>query len=410
MDSIYSTHSSDSGETDLTGPFAGRLRRRNLSASTRSLVQEDDMDWEEGMVDNVKLKGIIWPGMDLFDSATSDMRRKRNQKKATSVLAQLQATSAVVGATELVFDEDGVLRRERPITGNPEERDGRSPLPGESSPEPESQPPKKRGGRRPRAALTKRNVNTGRPRRSSRRDANQTRFGRTTRRAPYFHGADEDDEMTYGTRIPKRRTGLSIHRDNTGPEITFDHPAPMSTLTAGFRTPFPPIGTQSGLHASYHVNGHPRGHRRQPSFPLSQGFRPTQSNPLGLAPPPNFGSFGQLTSASLFQNTNFHSSNPFPVSTGPQAAAAFQQQFGLAAQSFGGDSFAFQAAPTHSQTQPTWDLFSGFGAADLDLHNTTDVNFPVAGEFGSVMNPLFISSNHVAPEDDEATVSPPSEH
>jgi hypothetical protein len=42
--------------------------------------------------------------MDIFDSATPETRRKRNQKKTTSVILQLQATSEIVTPTELIFD------------------------------------------------------------------------------------------------------------------------------------------------------------------------------------------------------------------------------------------------------------------------------------------------------------------
>ena len=60
----------------------------------------------------------------MFDSATPEMRRKRNQKKATSVVLQLQATSEVVEPNEMVFDASGTLRRERVITGDPNLSDG----------------------------------------------------------------------------------------------------------------------------------------------------------------------------------------------------------------------------------------------------------------------------------------------
>jgi hypothetical protein len=54
-----------------------------------------------------RLKGDIRPGMDIFDPATPEICRKRNQKKATSVIVQLQATSEIVTPTELIFDNLG---------------------------------------------------------------------------------------------------------------------------------------------------------------------------------------------------------------------------------------------------------------------------------------------------------------
>jgi hypothetical protein len=73
-------------------------------------------------------KGDIWPGMDIFDSATPDMRRKRNQKKATSVIVQFQATSEIFIPAELIFDNLGQFKEKRVISGELEsERDGQVP-------------------------------------------------------------------------------------------------------------------------------------------------------------------------------------------------------------------------------------------------------------------------------------------
>jgi hypothetical protein len=47
------------------------------------------------------------------------MRRKRDQKKATSVIVQLQATSETVTPTELIFDNLGQFKKERVISGEP---------------------------------------------------------------------------------------------------------------------------------------------------------------------------------------------------------------------------------------------------------------------------------------------------
>ncbi|KAJ5902271.1 hypothetical protein N7495_002799 [Penicillium taxi] len=76
-----------------------------------------------------RLKGIFWPGMDIFDSATHQMRRKRNQKKDANVLKLLEKTSSLVEPTELIFSPAGTLRKERVISGNVEDD---SPLKGET--------------------------------------------------------------------------------------------------------------------------------------------------------------------------------------------------------------------------------------------------------------------------------------
>ncbi|KAI9780915.1 MAG: hypothetical protein M1835_004386 [Candelina submexicana] len=99
----------------------------------------DDFDLIE---ESTKLKGVLWPGMALFDSATPEMRRKRNQKKDGSILEQMKLNSVEVEPTELIFTPEGSLKRERRISGLVEED---SPL------KPVKPPPKKRAkkGKRP---------------------------------------------------------------------------------------------------------------------------------------------------------------------------------------------------------------------------------------------------------------------
>ncbi|CEN61667.1 hypothetical protein ASPCAL08318 [Aspergillus calidoustus] len=76
-----------------------------------------------------RLKGVLWPGMDIFDSATEQMKRKRNQKKDESILKKMERTSMGVEPTELVFSPTGILRKQRVISGNVEDS---SPLKGET--------------------------------------------------------------------------------------------------------------------------------------------------------------------------------------------------------------------------------------------------------------------------------------
>ena len=114
----------------------------------------DDLDLEDSLENDAnKLKGILWPGMNMFDAATPEMRRKRNQKKATSVVEQLEALSRDIEATELVFSPSGVLRKARHISGFPDPDS--SPLKGEET------PPKRvvRATRRP--ALAEKDSNAG---------------------------------------------------------------------------------------------------------------------------------------------------------------------------------------------------------------------------------------------------------
>ena len=75
----------------------------------------DDDKANEKLSDSTKLKGIYWPGMNLFDSATPEMKRMRNQRKDGSILEQMIATSNIVEPLEFVYHADGELRNTRDI-------------------------------------------------------------------------------------------------------------------------------------------------------------------------------------------------------------------------------------------------------------------------------------------------------
>lgn len=368
----------------------------------------EDQDAFDAPNDMARLKGDIWPGMDIFDSATPEMRRKRNQKKATSVIVQLQATSEVVTPTEMVFDQLGQFKKERVISGEPNSAD--DPLRGETTPEPDEPPAKKRTTRRrPRAALIEKDPNGGRNLRSSRRaGSHHPPFGKN--RARYIDGSDDldddDDGLTYAKhRASQRRSGLSIHRDNTGPDITFDRPLKMNYLTAGFVEPYP--GSQPyGMNArsnSGHLNGQFRDgpyipqpqqfHRGLPK--ASAGFRPAD---VLHQPGRDLSAFGALTNQSLF-NANQDFTAP-PINHTP--FPAFQTQFGPSAhipvstQPFANDT---------SLQMQSWDVFGlgndpTFDSLDLNFNNTAETN-------GA--NPLFFEGNTgLQDDDDEGTISAPA--
>jgi hypothetical protein len=117
---------------------------------------------------------------------------------------------------------------------------------------------------------------------------------------------EDDDDMTYSNPRPRKRSGLSIHRDNSGPDITFNNPAPMNFLTTGFNT-----GRHSSLRRSalapldHNANPpHPdsynqRNHFRQGSDTWGQlngGFRPSAHMPNPTNNLMNFAAFGQFMS------------------------------------------------------------------------------------------------------------------
>lgn len=106
-----------------------------------SQIMDSALIEENEEIKQAKLKGVFWPGMDIFDSATEQMRKKRNQRKDDSVLVQMKKTSDVAEPTEQVYSPGGTLQKERIISGNVEDW---TPVKGES---PFSQ--RKRGAGRP---------------------------------------------------------------------------------------------------------------------------------------------------------------------------------------------------------------------------------------------------------------------
>ncbi|KAL1975890.1 hypothetical protein VTN31DRAFT_4282 [Thermomyces dupontii] len=119
---------------------AGQVRTPPSKIRPASFV-DTSLDSVEEMA---KLKGVFWPGMDVFDSATDAMKRQRNQKKDEAVLRMMAKTSKDTEPTEMVFSPSGTLQREREITGNVEDW---SPVKGESP------APKRRSTRARRAPL-----------------------------------------------------------------------------------------------------------------------------------------------------------------------------------------------------------------------------------------------------------------
>ena len=332
LDSAYSTPSSESANISFVAQIATRKSRGQQSESNSTIVVEDDIEFDNRSLQNTKLKGIIWDGMGCFDAATPEMKRKRNQKKDTCVLVKLVQTSEGAQPLEYVHDRDEGggfnLVRGRLVTGNSNEDDGGTPIAGEEHPEEDGSPTKpkrKTAPRKPRPALAERNVNNNR-RGTRRRESHHPPFGTDARRGPYFDGGvEEDDELTYGRPGPApapaaaRRNGVSIHRDNSGPDITFDNPPAMNTLTSGFRPQFqPPPLPQNQSSMSQNGNMARVPHQGQPSFPFTAGFRPNSNHQLsGSVPPPNIGSFGHFTGQPLFGGTtNFNVPNPFTMATG----------------------------------------------------------------------------------------------
>jgi hypothetical protein len=108
-----------------------------------------------------KLKGIIYPGMNLFDAATPDEARRRNQKKDVSIVKSLENRSKLVQPTETVYGGDWDMKKQRHID---ELEDNSSLIEGETPiTKPKAKPRSRK--RAPRLVKTKVKVRARSPRR-----------------------------------------------------------------------------------------------------------------------------------------------------------------------------------------------------------------------------------------------------
>lgn len=109
------------------------------------------------------LKGVKWPGMSIFDSASLEAQRLRNQKKDGSILEQMEHNSVVVEQMERIYWPDGSLKQERLITGNVESSPIKEPTP----------PPKRQRTKAKKTVLTDLSTNAPKPTRRARKTLGQ---------------------------------------------------------------------------------------------------------------------------------------------------------------------------------------------------------------------------------------------
>ncbi|KAJ4361540.1 hypothetical protein N0V95_001792 [Ascochyta clinopodiicola] len=198
-----------------------RPRRRYQYTAADTCAIEDDLPEHAGdtmaVSESTKLKGVYWPGMAIFDSATPEMRRKRNQKKDHSVVEQLELNSLDVEATELIFTPQGSFKRQRRISNSmfddEEEIEIKteSPRPGFS-----------------RSALADMDPNISR---RSRQSIRAPAFSFQTRSQYDERRGRTSYDFGVGDRAPKRKRAFDVFQDN---EITFSQPANFNYLTSGF--------------------------------------------------------------------------------------------------------------------------------------------------------------------------------
>lgn len=129
----------------------------SLTTPLKPIAKGGDNEGEkksgEKLTDSAKLKGVLWPGMDLFDSATPLQKRQRNQKKDNNIIETMIATSLAVEPAEISYHANGEFRASRDIFG---------PLSTENSPTRSVSPKRRRATRRAAPALNDLNVNAPR--------------------------------------------------------------------------------------------------------------------------------------------------------------------------------------------------------------------------------------------------------
>lgn len=80
---------------------------------------EDTSETVEDDTGALILKGVVYPGMAGFDSATEKDRRMRNQKKDPAVLLKLETNSQLVTRAEDVLDTNLEYQRTRDVYDEP---------------------------------------------------------------------------------------------------------------------------------------------------------------------------------------------------------------------------------------------------------------------------------------------------
>ncbi|OBR15229.1 hypothetical protein CH63R_00409 [Colletotrichum higginsianum IMI 349063] len=91
-------------------------RDQNSPASTPT---DNVPEWTQDELELARLKGTIWPGMGIFDAATPDQKKKRNQRKDASVLQQMELSSQAITTTEFVANLDMEIERTRDVYDAP---------------------------------------------------------------------------------------------------------------------------------------------------------------------------------------------------------------------------------------------------------------------------------------------------
>ncbi|KZZ88692.1 hypothetical protein AAP_04790 [Ascosphaera apis ARSEF 7405] len=279
-----------------------------------------DSVYGEEELKQVKLKGILWPGMDIFDSATEQMRKKRNQKKDDSVLKRMEITSKTIEPTEQVFSPRGTLQVERVITGNP---DDYSPIKGET-PIP---PPSKKRSVKPKRPLTKSDGNMYNLRNRVRKPAKGSNKSRVSleeisrqalpllepENSPLtVHQLDalsDDFELSYASTGKRQRHGFEIYNEG-GQEDT--HLDEERTGPKPYFGGFPSTRAYHHTHNSNPLSSYPYSFVKPYALHRSSTMPECTTNKENIDPYDNTTDYPYFFPPGSQMNFGFlHESNPF---------------------------------------------------------------------------------------------------
>ncbi|KAF1997996.1 hypothetical protein P154DRAFT_440129 [Amniculicola lignicola CBS 123094] len=219
------SHSFTNPDYDTSSEFSDPSeRRRHQYAADDSCAIEDDpadtisLSTEDPMVvsECTKLKGVYWPGMDLFDSATPEMRRKRNQKKDSSVVEQLELNSLDVEPAEFIFTPRGSFKKQRRISGSVYDDEESSPIRGASPRQHLARP-----------VLADLDVNRNR---RSRPLVRPPPFPLMARNSRYGDEAGQSD-YNYGEHTQRRKRAFDVFQDD---DVAFSQPSGYNYLSAPY--------------------------------------------------------------------------------------------------------------------------------------------------------------------------------
>lgn len=431
LDSVNTPSTDDSTYGESPPHMASRGRKRHLSDSTISVIEPEDLqDGTSGpsppspipltLKDpNSKIASVLY-----FDSASSDQRRNRNQKKPANVIQKMIRNSGRSKPDEYVY-KDGEVRTIREITGVPNSEGDR--ISGESSPilDDLPPPPPRRGGRRPKTTQAKRNSTTSRPR-ATRRESRQSSVGNGGASYADYHSSDDGNEDVKYDLLSSALGGFRGSRYD-GNDSQFNGPyTSMSGIPVQqsnrsqmpvLNSAFPSFAQPSSFIQRDHTNfSYTAAYGSSQTFPSGPGTMPPASmhlqgpmtnfgsNMSSTFQPHNSGSFGQLTNIPM--RGAYGAANPlFAHDSSAATLDLFQQQYDGVGQTAGSGLNGFQGQDMGGVAN--LDAFDPFNVDMAPKEEIREASLPENFNADALSGLLF-GNNYAAPEDDGATVSAPN--